>query len=793
MTKVDTTAAISDSLKSVYEHFDAEWASGKVPRIEDFLPTDLGCDERRPVLLELVLIDLDYRWQRGGQQIGEGTPKGPLLEDCLRQYTELQPLEQLPVKAIVHEFQARRRAGDAPTFNEYAQRFPHRVDELQSLLGSARSPAVVCDTESLSQSVTTLVEPLVVSNESPSSNQEQIDVSALRNPVPDLTAGQAFGRYRIEELLGRGGMGAVYRAFDHHLRRMVAIKVPVFKQGLSLVIVLRFLREARAVARLSHPGICRVFDVGVIDGVLFLTMELIEGQSLDKFAPPNQPQEEQVAIPLVMQVASALQDAHEHGIVHRDLKPANIMLNGKGRAILMDFGLARNIEGNELELTNAGELLGTPSYMSPEQVRGESNSVGPTTDIYSLGVVLYRLLAGRSPFEGKQTAVLVAISTENPPPPRKFNSNISPALEEICLRAMAKLPNDRFRSAKELAEALADYVASNNRQTPAAATNAVMSAESSASDASSATVPFLRVDNKSPKVVPVAVAACVIVLLVVSAVVWNSSGRRDSGSSSSSSIAQGATVSPEVGSKATSNSQISKGAGSSTKPDDKPLVKQRPVAALATFEVLLQRAEQEAGVEVLRNQSLPLAKQDKLQLHIALNGPSFVYVFWIDTDGICQRLWPETSELLDRERQQPIRELWLPQKTMDNAPKQKMFFLDSTTGLETIMVATSSKPLGIADLRPIENTRVDLAHFDPDRQELVSYRPERWRKAQPECSTLLLPAHSGRELLTVTHDRDRGLGGVVEANTAVNVPINDFTKRLNDVFTSFSGVVFPHE
>ncbi len=688
-------------------------------------------------------------------------------------------------------------AASAPTCEQVGSAASASLSDTRPTTEALVASEVNTDTGSVQiPNETTLMEPpfaikpaLVVL-----SSEDFSNLAALRNPVPDLAAGQTLGRYRIESLLGRGGMGAVYRAYDSHLHRTVALKVPFFKRGHSDEVVKRFLREARAVAQLSHANLCRVFDVGTIDGVLFLTMEFVEGQSLEAIAQPNEPLMEKTAISIVMQVALALQEAHEHGIVHRDLKPANIMINGKGQAILMDFGLARNIDGDEHELTNDGDLLGTPSYMSPEQVRGESNQVGPASDIYSLGVVLYRLLAGRRPFEGKLTAILAAIPTQTPRPPREHNPRLAPELEAICLHAIAKSPSDRFGTAKELAEALAAFASLSSPNSMPSTGCGSASNEMSGSDSISTTVTDTRIKNQPTRRVPATVVVGVVVLAAFAVAAWKPWAGRPQESPAQTSLANGDSRTSSTNSLSVANAPSTVVAGLPLDSQEKPLLKNSPVvAADAKLEIHLQRAEQDTGFEVLGAKSLPLVKKDKLQLHIALSGPSYVYVLWIDTEGVCKCLWPETGELLDRDRQQPVRELWLPPESSAKSLKQKMFFLDDSVGLESIFVATSPKPLGVADLRPIETARVDLAHFDPGRKELVSFRSEIWRKAQPDYATLLLPTNSRRELVTLLNDQERGIGGVVETVKAANLPFDDFTKRLGDVFASYTGLVFPHE
>ena len=274
----------------------------------------------------------------------------------------------------------------------------------------------------------------------------------LRPGTPPLPV--VLGRYRLEQQLGQGGMGAVYRAEDSQLGRTVALKVPFLSGPGADAIRARFLREAQSAAVLAHPNICPVHDLGEIDGVPYITMAFIKGTSLARLIDPARPLDPCRATVLVRKVALALDDAHQKGVIHRDLKPANVMLDERGEPIVMDFGLARRADG-DLALTQEGELMGTPAYMPPEQVSGNVAAMGPACDIYSLGVMLYELVAGRPPFQGDLFSLVGQITADPAPPPSRFRPGLSPRLDEICLCALAKQPGDRFPSMRAFADALA--------------------------------------------------------------------------------------------------------------------------------------------------------------------------------------------------------------------------------------------------------------------------------------------------------------------------------------------------
>jgi N-acetylneuraminic acid mutarotase/predicted Ser/Thr protein kinase len=275
---------------------------------------------------------------------------------------------------------------------------------------------------------------------------------------------ETFGRYRIIEKLGEGGMGSVYLAHDTQLDRPVALKVPQFSPQDDPQVRQRFLREAQAAANIRHPNLCPVYDAGEIGGVPYLTMAYLDGSLLSEYVRPEQPPPEKPTAELVRKLAWALQEAHAHGIVHRDLKPANIFVDRCGEPVVMDFGLARRTTGEDVAITQHGALLGTPAYMAPEQARGKGETIGPACDIYGLGVILYELLTGRRPFRGQLLEVLSQILTEEPEPPSQHRPDLDRSLQAICLKALAKRPEDRYASMAEFAAALTGYLAGEASQ-----------------------------------------------------------------------------------------------------------------------------------------------------------------------------------------------------------------------------------------------------------------------------------------------------------------------------------------
>jgi tetratricopeptide (TPR) repeat protein len=445
------------------EDFDRTWAKDRLASCVAQLPEQGPL--RRAALCEFIKLDLRRHWQRGQRVV---------LESYLQTHPELGSVDTVAMDLIQAELKARRQAGDAASWKEYTERFPRQTQDMQrwfaeQMKGAANEPTKIepVQPQTTPEGMLGTLKPSAGGRSDFESSTRPTEAHPARSdtptpftPAPGIAQApmpELFGRYRIVKYLGGGAMGKVYLAQDTQLDRRVAMKIPFIKPDDSPEIMMRFYREAKAAATLHHPNICPVFDVGEIDKIPYLTMAYIEGPTLSEALRNQGPMPQQEAAQIVRKLAMALDEAHQHGVVHRDLKPSNIMMARGVGPVIMDFGLALRTD-QDLRITNQGSVLGTPAYMSPEQVRGDVKTMGPGCDIYSLGVILYELLTGKVPFTGPMTEVLVRIVTEKPDPPSTHRPDIEPLLEAICLKAMAPQVTDRYRTMPDFAAALAEYL-----------------------------------------------------------------------------------------------------------------------------------------------------------------------------------------------------------------------------------------------------------------------------------------------------------------------------------------------
>jgi serine/threonine protein kinase/Tfp pilus assembly protein PilF len=427
--------------------FEAAWHAGRPEALEQVLPP-ADHPDYLGTLQELVLIEMEFLWK------GQQTPADsdtlisapslpPPVEDYLARFPALN--QPGPVRSLLEqEYRLRQRFGDRPTFADYRRRFPH----LDLAAPDARATV------------------------------PQVGAAPW---VPDLPGYEILGE------LGRGNMGVVYRARQASLGRVVALKMILAGKYAGPEERARFRREAEAVARLQHPHIVQIYEIGEHEGRPFFSLEYVTGGSLAERVK-GAPKPARPAAQLVETLARAVHHAHERGIVHRDLKPANILLqttedtehtetkHKKGNAGEMtysssvfsvssvvpkitDFGLAKRLDA-EAGQTASGAVVGTPCYMAPEQAAGKTRAIGPAADVYALGAILYELVTGRPPFQGDTAADVVAqVVTDEPVPPRRLRPSLPRDLETICLKCLQKDSGQRYPTAEALADDLRRFAA----------------------------------------------------------------------------------------------------------------------------------------------------------------------------------------------------------------------------------------------------------------------------------------------------------------------------------------------
>jgi len=265
------------------------------------------------------------------------------------------------------------------------------------------------------------------------------------------------GNHEIIREIARGGMGVVYEATHLNLKRVVALKMVLAGKWASEAELGRFMLEAKAAAKLKHPGIVAIYDMGEFDGQPYFSMEFVPGSSLYDLIQ-EKPMGAREAAAYIKSISEAIEYAHQHGVLHRDLKPENVMVDPSGQTKITDFGLAKQL-GEDSELTASGQIMGTPAYMAPEQALGELDRIGPHTDVYALGGILYALLIGRPPFAAKNVRdLLMQVIEQEPVSPRTINPTVPIDLDTICLKSLEKEPEKRYRSAQELADELERFL-----------------------------------------------------------------------------------------------------------------------------------------------------------------------------------------------------------------------------------------------------------------------------------------------------------------------------------------------
>jgi hypothetical protein len=404
--------------------FEAAWRRGEAPNIDDYL-AEAGA-HRGEVVVELVHADLEFRL-RSGQTARVEDYQSRVPEELARDRDSL-------IELIVTEWSIRMRTDGVLDDREYQARFPRLFAafierrERRSVKPSDGSPL------------------------------DKLRSVMSHTAEPAISLPSTFGRFELKELLGKGSFGLVYLGWDTVMKRDIAVKIPREGTLISTEDTQTFLREARIASMLSHPNIVPLYETSTIDGTAYIVSKYIEGKTLAD-ALRNGPMPSASAAELMATVADALHYAHSHPnrVIHRDLKPSNILLDGRDRPHLTDFGLAQREGGESSAILTADKAtIGTPAYMSPEQIRGEK--LQPQSDIFSAGIILYQILTGELPFRGFGRMLEAQIQEDDPLPPSRLNDAVTPDLEAICLKSLAKEPSERYETAQALADDLRHYL-----------------------------------------------------------------------------------------------------------------------------------------------------------------------------------------------------------------------------------------------------------------------------------------------------------------------------------------------
>jgi hypothetical protein len=467
-TPFEATSCRDDDFAEQYQRL---WQQAEPPELDKFLA---NAGALAPAQVAAVLrVDQRQRFEAGNLVAAE---------EYLRRYPSLRSDSESALDLIFNEYLLRERGGQAPRLEEYLERFPEFAAVLrqQLELHQALAGHTLADDPAAASSTTT--------------RMPGDDLAATQPEQAGLAAWPTSSRYRVARLLGQGGMGAVYAARDTVLGRLVALKVIRVAGAADERAIKRFYREARAAAAFSHPNLCPVYDFGFVGGVPYLTMPLLDGKPLAQRVGGPDSWSEQDAAALVAKIARALEAAHRAGITHRDLKPSNIFVTGRGEPIVIDFGLAFEHSADASRLTPVDGVMGTPSYLAPEQIRN-NEAAGPLADVYSLGVVLYEVLTGRPPFQGTMFEVLKKAAEDDAPSPTRLRPSLARELEVICLKAMSKDPQARYPSMADFAQALDRFVA----QPPAATSASLESAEANTASLSGQPPAAASAERSSPK------------------------------------------------------------------------------------------------------------------------------------------------------------------------------------------------------------------------------------------------------------------------------------------------------
>jgi serine/threonine protein kinase len=421
-------ASVRMKYEPILMEFLRGWQRGKVTPIEKILTNTEG-DERAYLLWHLLREELEYR-SHGDEQ--------PASSEYERRFPQDRPLVRKAFKELVSDEESADPFAETSSFNNEA---------------SGTDVSTAACPECHEQIDTKTIEPGIV-------KCNQCGSAFVYTPVPSVSGSgmvlpSMIGRYRIVGLLGSGAFGTVYKAEDTELKNIVALKFPQHWDLYSKEAKSRFQREAKAAAALEHENIVRVLNIGRLNDVPYIVSSFIDGPTLAEIlAGREEPLPLPEAVTLIRKIAEALHYAHENQVIHRDVKPGNILVDHTGRPFLADFGLAR-WEGDDVTVTRDKQFLGTWAYASPEQAMMQNTEIDGRSDIFSLGIVLYEMLTGKRPFQGKTISELERqICHVEPQAPRQRNAKIPRDLETICLKCLEKSPDKRYQTAGELAKDL---------------------------------------------------------------------------------------------------------------------------------------------------------------------------------------------------------------------------------------------------------------------------------------------------------------------------------------------------